>query len=219
MLLDLARLVRSKVAAATSAVVGSVRAAGEEVSDLAMFGALGLLVRPRAEQATKGATGLRPAGAAETILGRIQGRIVPLAWRDLRLDARAGQLQEGDVVLAHYDGGLVHLRATTGGGTQVVIYAPALDGSGAVTKAHAITLDPQGNTIQVQHADGPAVFLYTDKAVIKNASGAVYVEVGATEITLNGPVKILGGLTVGNPVLAVPVELSGGVPATLIKGS
>ena len=29
----------------------------------------------------------------------------------------------------------------------------------------------------------------------------------------------LGGLTVGNPVLAVPVELSGGVPATLIKGS
>lgn len=218
-ILDFARLVSSSVDALKQAVVASLEGPGGETASEGMFGALGVLVRPRTAQPTNTATGLRPAGAAETIVGRLANRLVPLAWRDLRLNQRAGALQEGDVVLAHYDGGMVHLRATAGGGTQVVVYAPTLNGSGAVTKAHAITLDPQGNTVQIQHADGPAVFVYSDKVVLKNAGGNVYAEVGATEIVLNGPVKITGGLTVGNPLTAIPVDLTGDVPSTLIRGN
>ena len=215
---DLATHLLTTLASAGNALVGQLRAAGEELAMEPLFGALGLVVWPRAEVPTNAGTGLRPAGAAETVVGRIANRILPLAWRDLRLNARVPTLAEGDVCLVHYDGGTVHMRAAAGGGTQIVVYAPTLNGSGVVTKAHAITLDPTGATIQIQHADGPAVFLYADRVVAKNAGGNVYLEVGSTEIVLNGPVKITGGLTVGNPALAIPVELAGGVPATLIKG-
>jgi hypothetical protein len=219
MVIGLAHIVGTQVSGTAKAVVASILGDEGESADDPLFGVAGLLFRPRAPVEKNAATGTSPEGVMETIFARVGQSLLPLASRDLRINQRKQALQVGELAMVGYGGGQVAIRDASGGaGSVVVVYAPTLNGSGTVTKAHAVTLDPDGNTIQIQHADGPAVFLYTDRAVIKNAGGSVYVEIGPTEIVLNGPVKITGGLVVGNPLTAIPVELAGGVPATLIKG-
>lgn len=85
--------------------------------------------------------------------------------------------------------------------------------------AHLVTIGLDGNgapIVEVVHSAGMALTLLDGKAILKNAAGDAYVEVGASGIVLNGNVKITGTLecngasitTIGDVVSKTGVSLS-----------
>jgi hypothetical protein len=167
-----------------------------------LFGALGVVARPKAPDAT---------GTAEVITARMADGLQPLAARDLRLNAKVNP-KEGEVTVVQYGGGFISLAdASDGKGTQVVIYSPALKGDGSVDKAHAVVLDPASTnqSISLVHALGMALLMTADKdVIIKNAAGDTYLQVGDGGITLNGNVTMNGGVVCGSPAGAQPFALA-----------
>lgn len=88
------------------------------------------------------------------------------------------------------------------------MYVPIPNGDDAPTKAHAITVGVDGNgepTITIQHADGMALVMFQEKAILKNAAGDGYIEVGSSGTVFNGNTTLVGGLVVGNVASAVPL--------------
>jgi hypothetical protein len=174
----------------------------EESKQESLFGALGVVARPKAPDAT---------GTAEVITARTADGLQPLAARDLRLNARVNP-KEGEVTVVQYGGGFISLAdASDGNGTQVVIYAPALKSDGTVDKAHAMVFDPEASnqSVSLVHALGMALLMTADKdVIIKNAAGDAYIQVGDDGVTLNGNVTLNGGVVCGDTVAAQPVALA-----------
>ncbi len=173
MAISFARILRAGVETATNAIMARVIGTEDETGDDPLFGPIGLLTRPHKLVDDKSGTGLRPTGYVEAAIARIGDRVLGLAFRDLRLNARAGALVEGDVVLIQWSGATIRLRDATGGtnGASVTIEAPTLNGSGVVTKMHTITMDPTTNKVTVLHADGVRVEIDNTKCTV-HAGGA-----------------------------------------------
>lgn len=174
----------------------------EQSKQESLFGALGVVARPKAPDAT---------GTAEVITARTSDGLQPLAARDLRLNAKVNP-KEGEVTVVQYGGGFVSLAdASDSKGTQIVIYAPSLKDDGSVDKAHAVVLDPASanQSISLVHALGMALLMTADKdVIIKNAAGDAYLQVGDGGITLNGNVTMNGGVVCGSPAGAQPFALA-----------
>lgn len=192
--------------AAASRVLGTAKAVlvnleslvGDSSTDEAFFGTLGVVARPKGPVAQKDATGLNPKGECEVICVKNEDGLQPIAARDLRINARANPA-EGEVMLVGYDGGFVSIKvASNGQGSQVVLLAPALDGSGAITTSHALVLDPgTQNAVSLVHRSGHGLLLTSGgNAIVKNADGSVYVQASASALTLNGNTQVVGGMVV-----------------------
>lgn len=201
----------SHARAATSRALGAVKAVvvnleslvGETSTDAPVFGALGVISRPRAPVAHDDASGLAPEGEAEYLCVKYEDELQPIAARDLRISARTNPA-EGEVMLAGYDGGFVSIKqAGNGQGSQVVILAPALNGSGVITTSHVLSMDPGAqNAVALLHRSGHGLLCTAGgDAILKNASGNTYVQCAGSAMTLNGNVQVVGGLVVapGSP--------------------
>lgn len=213
------RVLNAKVGAALRDVVVAIEGFSQGFSDTqaenaeeSLYGQIGVVIRPKPPVEAKNATATAPKGWAEVVCIRTEDGLLPVAGRDLRLN-RWVPLAEGEVCVVGYGGGFISLRdASDKLGTQVILYAPALNsGSGQPSAAHMITMDPAtaNQSITILHAGGQAVMLTKNgEVIVKNAAGDAYVQVDAAGITVNGNTKINGGVVMGDPSAAVPVMLA-----------
>jgi hypothetical protein len=164
---------------------------------------------------------------AEARVERLGDGLVPLAWRDLRLNAVYSNPRPGSIALVGYGGGFHAIEDTQdNSGDQKasihVIYAPYQFSGGVPSKAHVITLDTSsGNeAITIVHGEGMAITMAAGgkhSVVIKNKAGDAFVEVNDSGGTLNGNWKVVGSMDIGGSPASVPVLLSGLIPSTMLK--
>lgn len=132
-------------------------------------GTLAILANPL--DPTKNAAGT-PMKAGVVGLRASDG-VVPIAWKDPRIDAAfPNGLAKGSVAFAGYGKGFHSIDLvdpTDPSSSNIhVLYAPyAFDGNGIATKAHAIVLDtsPGKESIQLVHADGYFLQLQAGKGI------------------------------------------------------
>lgn len=97
------------------------------------------------------------------------------------------------------------------------------------SKAHALVMEVHQagqENVGVMHGDGHGMKLLPGrKLVIHNATGDAYIELNDDGITLNGNVKLNGGIVLGNPASGVPLAtktdldtLLAAINATLAAG-
>jgi hypothetical protein len=148
--------------------------------------------------------------------------LVPVAWRDLRLNrAFPSGLKPGQIAFAGYGGGFYSLDLTSGNsGSQKanihVLYCPYdFDSSGVPQKAHTITLDPDANIINLLHADGGQFVLLPEKKLMMISDDATWasMEPGKFEVQAIA-INLIGTVAIGNPVAATPI-----LPALATLGS
>jgi hypothetical protein len=83
------------------------------------------------------------------------------------------------------------------------IYVPVGDSAHFVQ----IGVDSNGDAIlKLQHSEGMAIILFKENAIIHNAAGDAYVQIGADGIICNGNTKVVGGFEAGG-VGAAPLVL------------
>jgi len=83
-----------------------------------------------------------------------------------------------------------------GGDGTDTLYVPIQGAS----KAHVVTTGLDGNGlpyIGIQHADGLAITMLDGSVTIRNATGSAYVEVNGDGVSMNGNLRLNGGLAVG----------------------
>lgn len=207
-----ARAAASRVLGAAKAVLVNLESiVGDTSTDEPLYGALGVVARPKGPVSHEDATGLNPEGECEVVCVKNEDGLQPIAARDLRISARTNPA-EGEVMLAGYDGGFLSIKtASNGQGSQLVMLAPALDGSGVITTSHALVLDPgTQNAVSLVHRSGHGLLLTSaGNAIVKNAAGDVYMQASGSALTLNGNTQVVGGMVVspGTPT-PQPVMLS-----------
>lgn len=217
------RVVASSVSPDTKAVLLQVAGIGAldpdepddsdqgEVSDGSeAFGALGVVSRPLPPETVNGR-----AVHHEVAFLRTSDGLVPIASRDLRLDAAfpAG-VKEGQTGLAGYGGGLftLDLTAANSGSKKAsiaVAYVPyEFDANGTPAKAHSIILDPTdgSESISIAHGDGYAITL-SSEGILMRANSSSWAKLGPDLFFVNAKnIQLQGNVAVGRDVtLAVPL--------------
>jgi hypothetical protein len=184
---------------------------GEVAEDSEAFGALGIVSRPRPPEVKNNRN-----VHAELVCLRTSDGLLPIAWRDVRLDqAFPGGQKEGSTALAGYGGGFVtlDLTATDSGSRKaniLVAYCPfQFDVNGVATKAHSIILNPAANGgITITHADGYQLSITTDSGIMFNTPSAnVWGQVKGDLIFLQAPkIMLKGNVGVGaQPEAGIPL--------------
>lgn len=192
---------------------------GERVEDAAAYGGFGLVFRPRPPEQVDG-----EELGAEAMALRLAGQMTPIAWRDLRLNRKFPAPKPGTVALVGYGGGFLSFDDTAAKESLATLYVPyAHDASGVPQKAHAIVVDPDEG-LTVVHADGAALSLTEEAAILKSPDGTAFVEVRDGKIVLNAPqVVCRGGLLIGDesfsPASPVAIIGAGGPTASLLVSS
>lgn len=121
-------------------------AAGEVASDVAAFGALGILCRPAPPEDRGGRK-----YAAQHISFRTEDGMIPLGFRDARLwEAFPAGIPEGSTRIPGYGGGFIALDRNTAGETIISIFVPYANG----TKAHQIVIDPTSGNENITLTNG-----------------------------------------------------------------
>jgi hypothetical protein len=224
---SLARVVATSLEGAKRVLLANVEGIeGETANKQLVYSALGWFGRPLPPDAN---------GAADALCARVEDGLIPFAMRDPRLSVKTNA-KNGELGIAHYDGGFISLkRNAASDGTDVTIYAPKADGS----KASVISIDTTdaNSNITLMHDSGVSVQLADGKVVIYNEAGDAYIEVNSGGVTINGNVKVNGGMTLGTPAAgslvleepfmlwAAEVATATGVPVpteigtTLVKAS
>ncbi len=186
---------------------GDDEATAEGATDEPLWGALGVVSRPRPPDAS---------GHAEAIAARAEAGLRPLATRDLRITRARGNVREGATGIAGYGGGFVSIDdAPAGGGSIMTVYVPyAFDGKGVPSKALAITLDttPGSESVVVAHASGAAVVMtHTGELVLRSDTGEARIVLKGDTITLQAAKVVAQGNVVlgANPIGAVPLAAPG----------
>lgn len=177
---------------------------GENAPGVEAFGALGLLGRflPPDED-----------GEVEIYAVRLGDRVVPLGFRDLRIDrAFPSGLAEGSIALAGYGGGFhsIDLTSANSGDQRAnihVIYAPYEFSGGTPAKAHAVILDPEAGGLQLVHGDGYFLAMQDGEGIRMSADAGTFLQIKPGQISMGATsVSIAGNVAVGaNPAAAVPL--------------
>jgi len=168
--------------------------AGEQGHEQEVFQSLGIVARPRP-----------PAGDAftEALSARTADGLIPFAYRDRRLHQRFPAPHEGTIALVGYGGAFLSFDDTAANSgddkaTEAVLYVPFNWSGGVPAKAHTIMVSPTEGLALV-HADGAALCLTDEAAILKSPDGTAFIEVRDGKIILNAP-KIVcrGGILVGD---------------------
>lgn len=170
---------------------------GERVEDAEAFGAPGIVFRPRPPSPHDG-----DELAAEALAGRLGGRDVPVAWRDLRLNRNYPAPKAGAVALVGYGGGFLSFE-DTGSAKESTATLYVKYGS----KAHAIVLDPAQESIMVIHGDGLAITMDPDNGITMRADELTYANLAPGKFFVQASSIVLkGNVAAGaNPLAAAPV--------------
>lgn len=163
------------------------------------------------------------------ICAKMADGLVPIAYRDLRLQMGGDGPAEGVLAFVGYGGGFHSMTPVedgddpAGGGTVHVIYCPYnFDASGSAQNAHAIILDPtvDNESIIITHGNGLAITMSDsgDKALtLKNAAGDATLRLDDNGVTITAANIILsGGVIVGNPNTAVPLLAGAASPPSTV---
>mgnify|MGYP006921335867 CR=1 FL=1 len=189
----------------------SATSSAERFTGEAFATCAGVVCRPRAQVPKRQATGRNPAGVCEVITARRGDGAQCLASRDLRLNARVNP-EVGDVALVGYAGGQVVIRDVTDlSGSQLLMLAPRLKSDGTIDKSHAVILDPSaaGESVSIVHMNGCALLMTkAGHVILKNADGSQFIDIGPSELLVNGVLKLLAGVVAGNPETAQTVALA-----------
>jgi hypothetical protein len=179
---------------------------GEQVTDAENYGGLGLVSRPRVAETIDG-----DKLTAEALGMRKAGDIVPVAWRDLRLNRRFPAPKPGTIALVGYGGGFLSFDDPADGsadGGAVTLYLPYAFSGGTPGKAHAITLSGDGESIAVVHGDGLALTMDPTNGITLRADNATYLnlapgkfEVVAAHSSLRGNVALGADTSSAIPLL------------------
>lgn len=225
--LKLMRIVRTTVSAVTKAVLVDIDSApvsaidnefNEGASKQEFFSALGLVVRPLPSIGLEQKKG---ASHAEALCDPGGAGLVPLSFRDLRLNKLFPNPKDGEVALVGYGGSFdSHSGAFDGDNNPTsavrVTYVPYAYVNGVPTKAHTIIADgtPGNESISIVHGDGATISMLAGKKIAMAADGETFlmmepgkIAAGATNIILQGNV-VLGKTAVG----ALPLVV-GGTPS------
>lgn len=189
---------------------------GEGVTDAENYGGLGLVSRPRVAETLDG-----DKLTAEALGMRKSGDIVPIAWRDLRLNRRFPAPKPGTIALVGYGGGFLSFDdgADSPDGSVVTLYCPyAFDGNHVAQKAHVLTFDPTTEAVALVHGDGLALTMDPDNGITMRADSQTWLTLKPGEFTVFAAKSTIQGTVVlgQNPAGASPV-LPG--PATLASAS
>lgn len=175
---------------------------GDGSQNVEQFASPGCVFRPRQPEQVEGADGTTRELGTEAIGVQVGDELIPVGWRDLRLNRNFPAPSEGTWAQVGYGGGFVSIDTVKLPGerlgdilTQYVPYA--FDANGTPTKAMAIIIDPATESVRIIHGDGMAVLLEQRRTIIRNAAGDAYIEVGEGGIIVNGNTKLVGGLDVG----------------------
>lgn len=178
-------------------------------------GTLAVLANPLDGTQSASGTPLR----AGVVGARTADGVVPIAWKDPRIDAAfPNGVPKGTVALAGYGKafhsiGLVDASDPNSPGIHT-LYAPFdFDADGVPQKAHAIVMDttPGNSSVQVVHADG---YFFSAKSgsgwtMAVDSATAMSMEPGtlgaAGKLTISANVVVGGSLILGNPATAVPL--------------
>jgi hypothetical protein len=188
--------------------------AGELADEAETFGALGVVSRPLPPSKI----GNRDVHC-EALYMRSSDGLVPVSWRDLRLDSAlsptpSAEIAPGTTSLAGYGGGFVSLGLTdSNSGSKKasigVSYIPyQFDASGVATKSHTIISDPTpGNeSISVIHGDGLCVTLSSEGILLRADSNTWGVMKPGTFLINAASIVLQGNVSLGaNPATAVPL--------------
>ncbi|HEX4334691.1 MAG TPA: hypothetical protein VH062_02190 [Polyangiaceae bacterium] len=206
------RVVSTSLAAKTKSVLLTMAGPGdEEADDQLAYGGLGLLGRPRDEDGDN---------HVDVVALRAGDRVVPIAYRDTRLDgAFPNGLASGTIALAGYGGGFLSLSDTDDSdkNTIATIYVPYAFSGGAPTKALAVALDPKQESISLVHGDGYAVTLAKDTGITMRADASTWLTLKPGEFNVvAAKCSINGSVAVGaNTATALPFAGGPAMPPSL----
>ena len=229
--LQFATVVKSSIKTATLDVIDSVLGLGgledddsdgEQAPEQVRYsGALGMVWRVLPPDKLRGKSRF-----VETLAAKIADGLLPIAWRDERINrAFPAGPKEGTIAMAGYGGGFHSLDLTSSNsGSQKanihVIYCPyQFDGNGVPAKAHAIVIDPSsGNeSITITHGAGYQLSLTKDGFNVNIDSGT-FLAMAPGKFTLNAASIILqGNCAIGNSAAtAVPITPVVGVTGAVL---
>jgi hypothetical protein len=171
---------------------------GEQIPAVEAYGALGIVARPRQPEKIGGRD-----YAAEGYGGRTPNGMVPFAYRDLRLNRRFPNPKPGSIALVGYGGGFLSFDDADGDTSLGTLYVPyARNGSGAVSKAHMISIGKDGNGtpfVGIISGEGPRVTLLGNQVVVASKDGSNRLEVTDDGVNAVGPFKAASGADLGGP--------------------
>jgi hypothetical protein len=178
---------------------------GEPFDDSTVFGGLGLVFRPRPPEELDG-----QKISAEAYGVRKGDDKTPWTWRDLRLHRRFPAPKIGTIALVGYGGGFLSFDdpadGSLNGGTGTW-YIPYAFSNGVPTKAHAITLSGDNESISIIQGDGLAISLTPDDGITMRADASTWLTLAPGKFQVfAAATTIQGNVTLGqNPLAAVPV--------------
>lgn len=149
--------------------------------------------------------------ACNALIGKIGNETHLFLAYDPRFIPNIPQLKKGGSAVYSAPGSFIVLDGEDGTITE---YIPVPG-----DKAHILTRGLDGNGkpfLAFEHADGMALTMIEHTAVLKNASGSVYIEVNASGVVINGNLVLNGGLTAGGPAGSLPVAMA--LPTAAILG-
>jgi hypothetical protein len=209
--LGFGRVLKTSIEASTGAVlaqvsssIGSINpndgdeAIGEVADKQDLYGGGATFFRPLPPEKKNG-----KAYECDVVYAKTSDGLVPLAYRDLRLDkAFPSGPKEGSGGIRGYGGGFYTLDLTDGNsGSQRanihVMYAPySFNGSGVPQKAHAIILDTtSGNeSITITHGEGYQLALTKDDGLLALIDSETFMRAKPGEFLLQAPAIMLKGL-------------------------
>jgi hypothetical protein len=206
----LGRVISTSLKGSSNAVLGNLTSLegieddpdAETSGEEPIYGTLGLYGRAAPPVKIGAGAGNSPAGSVEFVGLRVGDQVFPVAYRDLRLNAKVNP-KAGEVGIVQYKGGFIALKDNaTADGTDVTIYAVHNNGAGVPDKAHAIHLDSStaNASISIMHSYGHSISLNkTGSVVVMNKAGDAMVEVNDDGVTINGAkVAITGGAMLGD---------------------
>lgn len=189
---------------------------GERGDDQEMFGSLGVLGRPQ-DPETIGGKDYR----AEAVAARTADGLVPMSWRDLRLDRFfPNGLPKGAIRMVGYGGafsGFDVKEGTSGASTEnfaTVAYVPYEYSGGVAQKAHSIFVDPDpANGITLTHGTGWQVALTEEGIMMRTPDAETFFQlkegefnVAAAKIFLKGACYVGAAAEAGIPLLPGPAS-------------
>jgi hypothetical protein len=174
---------------------------GELSDNQDMYGQLGILARPLDPEKIGGKD-----YRAEVVAARTADGLVPLAWRDLRLERFfPNGIPKGSVRMVGYGGAFASFDLADTENSYT-IYIPYDFSGDTPTKAHAIIVDPNpDNGITLTHGDGYQVSLTSDSETFFKMKEGV-ITLSAAKIYAKGVLYVGQAGELGIPLLAGPAS-------------